>query len=111
LLISDEKVYGKTKDTSISFLITLIDDKGRKATINSDELKSLTPRLKVKYTKIKSVDSNFGDNWEIHPEDFQFPFQAFSKELEFDFRTIESLELKFDQTKYGVLAIDNIGFR
>ena len=79
---------------------------------NISQIKKITPMLKSRFTKLKSLDQNMiGDDWEIHLESFFIPFGYFQKnDHDFNFNQISKIVLVFDKCPYGVVAIDDIGY-
>lgn len=105
------KRKGTKKDPPMDFSVYLIDSSGHEARLLLSEIKQVAPRLKVKYTKLQSIDKDMmGNAWEITLETFTLPFNAFDKAPAFDIKSLCTVRFVFDQTDYGVLVLDEIGF-
>ncbi|MEO1262808.1 MAG: hypothetical protein AAFZ15_28630 [Bacteroidota bacterium] len=107
-----KKNLKKRKEPKIDFRIVLTDNKGKTAQTKISDTKAIAPMLKSRFTKLKSLDKEMiGNEWEIQPEAFFFSFKKFQKNNNnFNFSSIQKIELIFDQCNYGVVAIDDIAY-
>lgn len=97
----------KVADTvDIDFSIQLITESDTISTALM-EYKKLAPKLKVRYMKLDKMNGSFGGDWEIATESVSIPLQHFGA----DSTTVQSIRFVFNQTKKGLIALDNIGFR
>ena len=58
--------------------------------------------------KISKMNTRLGSDWELATETFEIPFNAFSTDPSF---ACTAIELVFDQSPKGVIAVDKIGIR
>lgn len=97
----------KVADTvNVDFGIELITEFDTLSTTLAN-YKKLAPKLKVKYMKLDEMNGSFGGNWEIATESVSIPLQSFGA----DSVDVKSIRFIFDQSKKGLIALDNIGFR
>lgn len=97
----------KVADTvDVDFSIQLITEADTFST-SLIEYKKLVPKLKVRYMKLDKMNGPFGGDWEIATESVSIPLQHFGA----DSASVQSIRFVFDQTKKGLIALDNIGFR
>lgn len=97
----------KVADTvDVDFGIQLITEFDTLSTTLAN-YKKLAPKLKVKYMKLDKMNGSFGGNWEIATESVSIPLQSFGA----DSIDVKSIRFIFDQSKKGLIALDNIGFR
>ncbi|MCP5250113.1 MAG: hypothetical protein H6939_00050 [Burkholderiales bacterium] len=87
----------------------MTDTAGNQLSIASDALKKIAPRLMINYMKLKSLNKNLGDSWELSLESFEYPLADFEGETE-HFGLLHAIAFKFDQADHGVLIIDDLGF-
>ncbi len=88
----------------IDFTVELETNKGRKVKTKASDIKPISPRLKVKYAKEKSMNNRFGKNWEAQLETFTFPVTLEESER------VVSVRFLFDQTTCGLVYLDDIGY-
>lgn len=107
---------GKTGNTShdtgasaLNFTIQLTDTAGNQLSIASDALKKIAPRLMINYMKLKSLNRNLGDSWELSLESFEYLLADFDGETE-HFGLLHAIAFKFNRADHGVLIIDDLGF-
>ena len=104
-----QKKLTEEMDAPFNFQIQLMDSLGNSAAIDIIDMKKLTPRLKIKFTKLEGLSTeNFGDEWEPTLEYFEIPVVRFtpqSKPLE----NVKQINFNFNRTDRGVLIIDEIG--
>lgn len=104
------KSLGKEqKEQSLDFSLKLTDSIGNSNVMKISEFKSIAPRLKVKYSKVKSLNQRFGKNWEVQLESFHIPLRQIISSIEAN--AVTEISLIFDQAKYGVIYIDDIGWQ
>jgi hypothetical protein len=72
------------------------------------DYKKIAPKIQVKYMKIDKMNTGLGNNWELAIETIEIPMKSFNNQPNLTFR---SIELVFDQSPKGVIAIDKIGIR
>lgn len=97
----------KVADTvDVDFSIQLISETDTISTTLM-KYKKLAPKLKVRYMKLDKMNESFGGDWEIATESVSIPLQSFGA----DSTHVKSIRFIFDQTKKGLIALDNIGFR
>ena len=97
----------KVADTvEVDFSIQLISQTDTLTTTLA-EYKRLAPKLRVRYMKQDKMNGSFGGDWEIATESINIPLAEFGA----DSTVIHSIRFVFDQTKKGLIALDNIGFR
>lgn len=97
----------KVADTvDVDFSIQLISETDTVSTTLM-KYKKLAPKLNVRYMKLDKMNESFGGDWEIATESVSIPLQSFGA----DSTTVKSVRFVFDQTKKGLIALDNIGFR
>ena len=99
----------ESKPPQLDFTIRLTDWSGREIFTKVSTSKPITPPLKVQFTKLKSLDSRFGSNWEVHLESFFFPIDAFENSASFDINQLKAIKFIFDQTPEGIVVVDEIG--
>lgn len=110
-LSKNKKEKEKRKEPRLDFHLQLIDSSGHQIEIQISKVKRIAPRLKVKFTKVKSLDADWvGKDWEVHLESFALPLLDFSTlDGNFNFEKTKVIQLVFDICKYGVLVVDDIG--
>ena len=91
----------------INFEIQMITDNSDTIQTTLLPYKRLAPKLRVKYMKIDKMNSSFGGNWELAMETISIPL---SDHLKKEVR-IKGINFRFDKTKKGLIALDNIGYR
>ncbi|GAB1444571.1 hypothetical protein MASR2M41_01810 [Flammeovirgaceae bacterium] len=95
----------------LNFQIQIIDSLGHDAIMDINDIKKLTPRLKVQYTKIKSLsEEDYGDAWEPTLETFELPLSRF-KITDVQLDHLKSININFNKTEKGVLILDEIGLQ
>ncbi|MFT6969883.1 MAG: hypothetical protein ACJAXX_000446 [Roseivirga sp.] len=92
----------------LNFTIRLIANDSLSVSTELYDHKKIAPKIRVKYMKIDKMSSRLGDNWELAMETFEIPFDSFSADPALSYSAIE---LVFDQSPKGVIAIDKIGLR
>ncbi len=100
----------KTKEEEaddLDFTIELTDASGNTAITTISSLKKIAPRIQVRYTKLDDMNGRFGSTWEATLETFEFPWSVFDGFS--NIGAIQKIRLVFDQTKNGVLILDDIG--
>ncbi|MCB0629217.1 MAG: hypothetical protein KDD15_05790 [Lewinella sp.] len=102
----------KRKATDLDLHIELVDGQGQRAIQLVSNVKRIAPILKTRFTKLSSLDKDMlGADWEVQPETFHLSLSAFAlPNGSFDFSALRSIRLIFNQTPYGVIAVDDIGF-
>ncbi len=103
----------KREEPKLDFTVKLIDKNGQSIKIPVSEIKTIAPRLKVRFTKLKSLDKEmFGDEWEVSMEDFILPLEKLKKSNQtFHIGELNKIQLIFDRCPYGVVVVDEIGFQ
>jgi len=100
-----DKKEEKRKTPQLDFTVQLIHKNGEIKTLTIRKTKKIAPPLKIKFTKLKSLDSDmFGSDWEVHLETFALPIGRI------DIQQLKSIHFIFDKCEYGVLVMDDIGF-
>ncbi len=95
----------------LNFQIQLIDSLGHDAVVDISDIKKLTPRLKVRYTKIKSLsEEDYGDAWEPALETFELPLSRF-KVTDTQLDRLKIIRINFNKTEKGVLILDEISLQ
>lgn len=92
----------------LNFTIRLIGNDSSSVSTKLYDYKKLAPKIRVKYMKISKMNSRLGSDWELATETFEIPFNAFSTDPSF---ACTAIELVFDQSRKGVIAVDKIGIR
>lgn len=93
------------------FTVQLTDSLGNQTSIVLSQVKRIAPRLKVQFSKLKRSNKRFGAPWEESIETFALPLAEFAaKNDTFDYQAIRKIEFVFDQTPYGAVILDEIGF-
>lgn len=107
-----EKESQEREEPVLDFSIILSDSSGNTARILLSDEKKLAPRLKTSFMKIASLDqAMIGKEWEVQPETFHLPLTHFQKsDTSFSIQNLKKIEFLFDQSNYGVVVIDDIGF-
>ncbi len=104
-----QKSKNKSEDTLlVNFSIELVDNEGEIHTIELQDLKELSPRLKIQYSKLKGVSKSWGDEWEPALETYSVPLYLFPG-VEQGSR-ITKIRFVFDKIEKGVIYLDDIGF-
>nr|WKN35214.1 hypothetical protein K4G66_22815 [Tunicatimonas sp. TK19036] len=100
------------EEPALDASIVLTDKSGNAARLTISEVKQIAPRLKTRFTKLASLDKEMiGAEWEVQPETFHLPLTNFQvNNPDFDINQLRKITLLLDQTPYGVLLIDDIGF-
>ncbi|MEQ9443376.1 MAG: hypothetical protein RIG62_30335 [Cyclobacteriaceae bacterium] len=100
------------EEPALDFSVQLSDQAGNTASLKISDVKRIAPRLKTRFTKLKSLDKDMiGDEWEVQLETFHLPIADFHKSNpDFNLQQLQKVELVFDQCNYGVLVVDDIGF-
>ncbi len=93
----------------LNFTIHLIDTSGNQLSIASDALKKIAPRLMINYMKLKSLNKNLGDSWELSLESFEYPLADFEGNID-HFGLLHTIKFNFDKADHGVVIVDNLGF-
>ena len=105
------KSKAKRKTPQLDFHVQLKDKSGAMKTISIRAIKNIAPLLKIKFTKLESLNSDmFGADWEVHLESFALPLNKFKSTGDFDISNLKEIKFIFDKCEYGVIAIDDIGF-
>jgi hypothetical protein len=99
-------------EPQLDFHIQLTDTAGARAQLAVSDIKTIAPRLKVQFMKTKGLsEDQVGKAWEMQLDGFHFPISAFEKiSPNFDQNSIKLINLVFDMSPYGVVAIDKIGY-
>lgn len=92
----------------LNFTIRLISNDSTSVSTQLYDHKKLAPKIRVKYMKIGKMNSRLGSDWELAMETFEIPFNAFSTDPSF---ACTAIELVFDQSPKGVIAVDKVGIR
>ena len=101
----------KRKAPVLDFEVQLKDINGATKTISIREIKNIAPPLKIKFTKLASLNKDmFGAEWEVHLETFALPLNQFKSSQDFEIKKIKELQFIFNKCEYGVIVIDDIGF-
>ncbi|PHN04560.1 alpha/beta hydrolase [Flavilitoribacter nigricans] len=103
----------KRDEPVLDLRIVLIDRQGRSASTLLSATKALAPRLKSRFTKLAGLDKDLvGEEWEVQPETFFLPMEAFQPEgAPPNLSELQRIRLVFDQSAYGLIVIDDIGFQ
>jgi hypothetical protein len=100
-------------EQTLDVTIRLTDSAGASVELMVSEVKAIAPPLRSRFLKVASISEDMiGNDWEVQLQDFALPIADF-KVLngDFDIQSLQSVQLILDQTAYGVLVIDDIGFR
>jgi hypothetical protein len=92
----------------LNFTIRLISNDSTNVSTQLYDYKKLAPKIRVKYMKIGKMNTRLGSDWELAIETFEIPFNAFSTDPSF---ACTAIELVFDQSPKGVIAVDKMGIR
>ncbi len=99
----------ESEDTvSVNFSIEIIDNYGDNHVMELHDLKELSPRLKIQYSKLKGVNKSWGDEWEPAMETYSLPLNFFPG-ME-PYCRITEIRFIFDKSEKGVIYLDDIGF-
>ena len=98
------------KDPALDFSIEFVSVDGTSSRLQLSEIKRISPRLKVQFGKEISMNKRFGADWEPQLESFTIPVQRLNQNGNFNVNNIQSIRILFDQNKYGVLYLDDIGW-
>ncbi len=103
----------KREEPKLDFTVKFTDINGQFIETTICEIKNIAPQLKVRFTKLKSLDQDmFGDEWEVHLEDFFVPLENLEKPNQaFQISELKKIQLIFDRCPYGVVVIDEIGLQ
>jgi hypothetical protein len=125
--IKDEKKDSKTADKEkkkesdkekdkkrdpIDLTLELVSRGGATASLPLSRFLPIQPALKVKFTKWDYIESEFYKKpAEAVFQTFEIPLTEFAKSTPgFDPATLKTIRFRFDRTKKGVIALDEIGF-
>jgi len=107
----EKKNQKKTPAPPPHFTIELEDTLGRRRALPVQEYRPLTPRLRVRYLKTRSLSRRLGAPWEATLESYAIPWQSFQRDTAaFDVQALRYLRLRFDQVEQGVVIVDEIGW-
>lgn len=96
------------KFNELNFQIQLEDSLGNTSSIEINEIKKVTPQLKVQYVKLKGLNQeNYGDTWEPALETFELPLNKLKSVP----GTLKNITFQFNKTPKGVLILDEIGLK
>jgi hypothetical protein len=96
------------ENEDLNFTIRLISNDSTSISTPLYDYKKLAPKIRVKYMKIGKMNSRLGSDWELAMETFEIPFNAFSTDPSF---ACTAIELVFDKSPKGVIAVDKMGVR
>jgi hypothetical protein len=96
----------------LDFSIQLTDGLGASTSLMVSEIKTIPKPLKTRFTKFEFLEEDMiGNDWEVQLETFHFPMELFMvKNPDFNLDQLAHIEFIFDQTPYGVVVVDEIGF-
>ncbi len=111
----DEKEKNDEEEREVpqlDFRIQLTDGLGASTSLMVSEIKGIPKPLKTRFTKFEFLDKEMiGDDWEVQLQTYHFPMESFTvKNPDFNLEQLVHIEFIFDQTPYGVVVIDEIGF-
>jgi hypothetical protein len=93
----------------LDFTVELTDSKGAHIRFLLSECMPLQPQIQKKLTKFAFLNQN--DDAESIPDFFHFNLDTLqSKHPEFDMHRLRSIGFIFDQSKSGVIILDDVGF-
>lgn len=91
----------------LNFNIVLIDTEGKQSRAKLTDAKAMLPPLKIRYMKLKSLNSSLGNEWEPTFETFMLPASAFAGEA--NMQGIMAVTFQFDLSEKGIVILDRIG--
>lgn len=91
----------------LDFSIILMDKDGKQSRAKLTDAKALLPPLKVRFLRLKSLNSGLGKEWEPTFETFMLPVSAFSGEA--NTQRIMAITFQFDLSEKGIVILDRIG--
>ena len=94
----------------IDFSIILTDSLGTNYSGKLTDFGQVFPPFQIKYLKPDKLnDDIYKSRWEPSLQDVRIDLNALSKQDSFDFQTVRSISLVFDQSKKGTVLINKIG--
>jgi drug/metabolite transporter (DMT)-like permease/dienelactone hydrolase len=106
-----DKEKDKKRDP-IDLTLELVSGNGAIASLPLSRFLPIQPALKVKFTKWDYIESEFYKK-PVEPvfQTFEIPLAEFLKAAAgFDLSMLKTIRFRFDRTKKGVIALDEIGF-
>jgi len=96
----------------LSFTIIMQDSSGQVARLNLLDYAAVLPPFKAKFMRLKFLEKRFKNSSEPVLQTFNIPLEEVRrKNPVFDVKNLASIIFQFDQSKTGVIYLDEIGFR
>jgi hypothetical protein len=94
------------------FTIVMQDSTGREVRFNLRDYAAVLPPFKAKFTRVKPFEKRFSKSSEPILQTFSIPLSEVRKQNpDFDIQQLQLIRYQFDQSKSGVIYLDEIGFR
>jgi dienelactone hydrolase len=102
----------KKKVKPLFFTIVMQDSTGREVRFNLRDYAAVLPPFKAKFTRVKPFEKRFSKSSEPILQTFSIPLSEVRKQNpDFDIQQLQLIRYQFDQSKSGVIYLDEIGFR
>lgn len=106
-----EKEEEKKTIKEIDLSVELIDVYGNSSQLPVSDFGSISPAIKVKFTKLKWLEEVYADEFEPNFQTFMIPIHYFINEnSNLDYKNIKQIKFVFNRDKSGEVMIDDIGF-